>query len=227
MKYRVAMAQILVEGGRPETNLARAVASIEAAGRQACQLVVLPECLDLGWTDPSAREMAEPIPGLHGKCLAEAARRAGLYVVAGFVERGGDRIYNAAILADRSGDLLLHYRKINGNGQSSPSGPARTAQDRPAFVGPRSGSSRSCPKPDCLPPIWLNALGAKTPCPTAKKRCDASSSIWLFIAFHVPSIVIRGTSGTGASGGRTLSARLPSSRAARRWRHHRGSSRLR
>ena len=113
MKCRVAMAQIRVEGGQPEANLARAVASIEAAGKQACQLVVLPECLDLGWTDPCAREMAQPIPGPHVACLAQVAKRTGLYVVAGLVEHAGDRIYNAAVLIDRSGSVLLHHRKIN------------------------------------------------------------------------------------------------------------------
>ena len=39
--YRVGLAQILVEGGRPDDNLDRA----EAEG---CRLVVLPECMDLG-----------------------------------------------------------------------------------------------------------------------------------------------------------------------------------
>jgi predicted amidohydrolase len=50
---RVGLAQILVEGGRAEENLNRAVDSIGRAAARECRLVVLPECLDLGWTDPS------------------------------------------------------------------------------------------------------------------------------------------------------------------------------
>jgi len=65
MSIRVGMAQTLVEGGRPGPNLDRAVAAIESACELGCRLVVLPECLDLGWTDPSARELAVPIPGPH------------------------------------------------------------------------------------------------------------------------------------------------------------------
>jgi predicted amidohydrolase len=112
-RYRVGMAQILVEGGRPGANLERAVAAIAAAKAQGCRLVVLPECLDLGWTDPSARTAAEPIPGPHEAVLAEAARRHGIYVAAGLVERAGDRRFNAAVLIDPEGRLRLHHRKIN------------------------------------------------------------------------------------------------------------------
>ena len=113
MKYLVGMAQILVEGGRAEANLGRAAARIAEAGRAGCRLVVLPECLDLGWTDASARELAQPIPGPAVARLAEAARAAGVYVAAGLVERAGENLYNAAVLLDPAGRLLLLHRKIN------------------------------------------------------------------------------------------------------------------
>jgi predicted amidohydrolase len=107
------MAQILVEGGRPEANLARAVTFIEQAAAQGCRLVVLPECLDLGWTDPSARTLAQPIPGAGSDRLARAARHSGVFVAAGLVERSGEDLFNAAVLIDPAGEILLRYRKIN------------------------------------------------------------------------------------------------------------------
>jgi predicted amidohydrolase len=110
---RVGMAQILVEGGRPEANLDRASAAIGRAAAEGCRLVVLPECLDLGWTDPSARDLARPIPGPHVERLAGTARAQGMFVAAGLVERAGDRIYNAAVLLGPDGTLRLHHRKIN------------------------------------------------------------------------------------------------------------------
>lgn len=110
---RVGMGQMLVEGGKPEANLTRAVRMIEEAGRRGYDVVVLPECLDLGWTHPSARDLAQPLPGPHSDRLAEAARRAGIHVVAGLVERDGDRLYNAAALISPEEDLLLKHRKIN------------------------------------------------------------------------------------------------------------------
>ncbi len=112
-KVKIGMAQMLVEGAQPEKNLNRAVQAIAAAAAQGCRLVVLPECLDLGWTDPSARRLAEPIPGPHSDRLVEAARQHRIYVVAGLVERSGERIYNAAVLIDPSGKILLVHRKIN------------------------------------------------------------------------------------------------------------------
>jgi len=113
MTLKLGMAQILVEGGKPEANLARAVARIGEAAGQGCQLVVLPECLDLGWTHSSAHQLAQPIPGPHSDRLVQAAREHGVFVAAGLVERAGDRFYNSAILVDRQGKILLLHRKIN------------------------------------------------------------------------------------------------------------------
>jgi predicted amidohydrolase len=112
-RIHLGMAQTLVEGGRPEANLDRAVDAVSRAGVLGCRVVVLPECLDLGWTHPSARDLAQPIPGPHFDRLAAAARSAKVYVAAGLVERAGPRLFNAAVLIGPKGDLLLHHRKIN------------------------------------------------------------------------------------------------------------------
>lgn len=64
-------------------------------------------------TDPSARDGAQPIPGAHSNRLAAAARENSIWVVAGLVEREGARLYNASILVDPSGEIVLHHRKIN------------------------------------------------------------------------------------------------------------------
>ncbi len=113
MTCRVGMAQILVEGGQPAANLARAETAIGQAAERQCQIVVLPECLDCGWTHGSARSLAQPIPGARVDRLASAARTAGVFVVAGLVERDGDQLYNAAVLIDLQGEILLKHRKIN------------------------------------------------------------------------------------------------------------------
>lgn len=110
---RIGMAQMLVDGGQAAVNLARAKNFIREGAARDCRLVVLPECLDLGWTDPSARNLAQPIPGVHSQQLAEAAVSSGVYVVAGLVERDGEHLYNAAVLIDPHGEILLVHRKIN------------------------------------------------------------------------------------------------------------------
>jgi predicted amidohydrolase len=111
--FKLGMAQMLVEGGLPDHNLQRARWMIRQAAEQGCAVVVLPECLDLGWTDPAARQLAQPIPGPHSDALAQAARQAGVYIVAGLTERAGERVYNAAVLLSPQGEILLKHRKIN------------------------------------------------------------------------------------------------------------------
>ncbi len=81
--YRVGMAQILVEGGRPDANLGRAALAIGEAADRGCRLVVLPECLDTGWTDPSARDLARPIPAPHSERLAQAPLQHAIHVAPG------------------------------------------------------------------------------------------------------------------------------------------------
>jgi N-carbamoylputrescine amidase len=112
-RIKLAMGQMLVEGGRLQENLARAVAMIALAGHQGCQIVVLPECLDLGWTHPAATDLAAEIPGPTSEVLCQAASEASVYVVAGLTERAGSRVYNAAVLIGASGQILLKHRKIN------------------------------------------------------------------------------------------------------------------
>lgn len=110
---RIGMGQLLVEGGEPERNLERAEDMIADAVAQNCQIVLLPECLDLGWTHPSAKFEACEIPGPYSTQLCNSARNHQVYVCAGLTEREGDRVYNTAILIDNTGEIILKYRKIN------------------------------------------------------------------------------------------------------------------
>lgn len=110
---KVGMGQMLVRGGQPEANLARAVDMTSRAGELGCQVIVLPECLDLGWMHPSAADKAESVPGPRSDILAAAAARSGLCLVAGLTECDKGRIYNSAVLINSDGSLLLKHRKIN------------------------------------------------------------------------------------------------------------------
>lgn len=110
---RVAMGQMFVEAGQPSANLERAAAMIRQAAEQHADLIVLPECLDIGWTDPRARSLAYPIPGEYSDFLCNLAKQHRLHIAAGLVERAGDKLYNAAILIDSDGKICLLHRKIN------------------------------------------------------------------------------------------------------------------
>jgi len=110
---KLALGQLLVEGGEPERNLARAERMIAEAATVGCELILLPETLDLGWTHPSALSEAQPIPGPHAERLAAAAREHRIWVCAGLTESAAGGVFNAAVLIDTEGELRLKYRKIN------------------------------------------------------------------------------------------------------------------
>ena len=107
------MGQMAVVAGDVQHNLERAGEMMAQAGRAQADLVLLPECLDVGWQAPTAQLLAEPIPGPRTEFFAEAATTHGVYVVAGITERAGDAVYNAAIMVSPSGELMLHHRKVN------------------------------------------------------------------------------------------------------------------
>lgn len=112
--FRLALLQMHVTPGEPPANLARARRLIEKAAGSGAQVVVLPEAMDCGWTHPSARQLASPIPGgAVYEELAAAAARHGVYVCSGLTERAGGAVYNAAVLLSPRGELLLHHRKLN------------------------------------------------------------------------------------------------------------------
>lgn len=113
MGIRVGMGQLLVEGGEPIRNLERAAKMIKEARARACDIILLPECLDLAWTHPSSKTESLPVPGFYSDQLCHQAKKNEIYVCAGLTEKYQDRVYNCAVLINACGEIILKYRKIN------------------------------------------------------------------------------------------------------------------
>ena len=112
--FTLALVQMRVDGGEKQRNLARTVERIAEAAKNGAQVALLPECMDLGWTHPSALSEAEPIPdGFPCSELRRAAKQNHLYVCAGVTEKSGDRVFNSAVLIDPDGEVLALHRKLN------------------------------------------------------------------------------------------------------------------
>src|SRR6476659_9974791 len=95
--FKLALAQILVESGAKGRNLQRAAEAITKAASIGAHIVLLPEALTTGWTDPSGRELADEIPdGESCKILSAAAAAGKIFVCAGLIERHSSRIFNSA-----------------------------------------------------------------------------------------------------------------------------------
>jgi len=113
-EFKLAIVQMYVEPGNIAKNLAHAENLIHEASVNKADVVLFPEVMDLGWTHPSAKQYAYPIPG--GKTcrrLCKYAKENNVYVCAGIVEREGNAIYNAAVIIDNKGTVLIKHRKLN------------------------------------------------------------------------------------------------------------------
>ena len=71
--FKLALIQMLVRGGAKEENVSRAAELIAEAAGKGAEVALLPEALDLGWTHPSAKTDAEPVP--EGMLAAACGRR--------------------------------------------------------------------------------------------------------------------------------------------------------
>lgn len=108
----VGIVQTVPEFGDVAANVERTAAAIRDVD---ADLVVLPELANTGYvfaSRPEARRLAEPRDGRTVAAWQEAAADAGAWVVGGFAERDGDRLYNSAAVISPDG-LETVYRKTH------------------------------------------------------------------------------------------------------------------
>lgn len=110
---RIAVCQTLCIDSDREGNLQRIARAMELAAKDKPQLVCFPETAILGWVNPAAHKMADPIPGPTTQRLAELAKKHKVMIAIGLCEKEGDKLYDSAILMDSDGAILLKHRKIN------------------------------------------------------------------------------------------------------------------
>jgi predicted amidohydrolase len=111
---RVGVVQMRIADSDREDNLRRAVEWIRrGVAESGIQIAVLPETFDIGWINPRARELAEPISGSTSRRLSELARELKIYIVGTLTERSGEDVYDTAFLIGRSGEILARHRKLN------------------------------------------------------------------------------------------------------------------
>ncbi len=110
---RLAVCQILVIDGDREGNFRRIEYALEGAQAQHAEIAIFPESSILGWENPDAHRLAAPIPGADSDRIAALARKYGIMIAIGLDEKDGERLYDSAILVDKTGKLLWKHRKIN------------------------------------------------------------------------------------------------------------------
>jgi predicted amidohydrolase len=110
---RLAICQVLVIDSDREGNFRRIEFALDGAAAQHADIAVFPESSILGWENPEAHRLAAPIPGADSDRIASLARKHNIMIAIGLDEKDGDKLYDSAILVDRTGKLLWKHRKIN------------------------------------------------------------------------------------------------------------------
>jgi nitrilase len=125
-KIRAAAIQVSPVLGSRDGTTERVLASIANAAKEGAELVVFPEAFvpyypyfsfvlpppAMGKEHMRLYDQAVTVPGPVVKAVASAARAHGVVVVLGVNERDHGTLYNAQLVFDSSGALLLKRRKI-------------------------------------------------------------------------------------------------------------------
>ena len=113
-KVRLATVHFRPSGKKSAAENCRLFAPfIEEAARKKADLVVLPETLTVCGTSLSYAEAAEPVPGPSTEYFSTLAKKHGLHLVVGLVERERHLIYNVAVLIGPDGRIIGKYRKVS------------------------------------------------------------------------------------------------------------------
>lgn len=110
---RVAIGQVRCRPSDLEGNLNRVEEMTIRAAREGAGLVLFPETVDLGWVNPDAHRLAEPLPGRISERMAELARRHHIWIGIGLCEKTPAGLCDSAVLIDCGGEIRLKHRKIN------------------------------------------------------------------------------------------------------------------
>jgi len=96
----------------PEENISLAKQIIETANSFNPDVVVLPETFKLaGMPGEMTSQIAEPIPGPTFNLLADLAKKGNTNIIAGHMVTEGGKIFNKAIIINRSGEFVGSYNK--------------------------------------------------------------------------------------------------------------------
>jgi predicted amidohydrolase len=110
---RLAAVHFRPRGGKtPLDNCRMYEPLIAEAARQKADLVVLGETLTYVGLGQKFHEVAEPVPGPSTDYFCRLAKKHGLHLVVGLLERDGHLVYNVAVLIGPDGTIIGKYRKV-------------------------------------------------------------------------------------------------------------------
>ena len=115
MTTNIACAQMDCLLGQPQANLTKISEALRAGAEREVKLVAFPECALTGYAYESLDEavpFAESLDGPSAQAIAAVCRETGVYAAVGFIEKDGDKFYNAVMLVGPEG-VVGGYRKAH------------------------------------------------------------------------------------------------------------------
>jgi N-carbamoylputrescine amidase len=122
---KVGICQVYTEPWDLDNNYKRTLAAIEEAAGKGAEIAVTPECVIHGysWDDSRGKSdlfrkqifaAAEDPEGERLSIIKNLAKRLGIYILTGFVEKGlKNKIHNTAALISPDGSYVYKYRKVH------------------------------------------------------------------------------------------------------------------
>lgn len=110
---KIGLAQMKVVDNEVDINLNNAEKQIAEAKKQGADIVILPECFDIGWANQNALAIAKASYGKVIKKLSKSAQENGIYVIAGVTEYTDGKLYNSALTFNKKGKIIDRHHKIN------------------------------------------------------------------------------------------------------------------
>lgn len=110
---KISVAQVNPVKGSPARNLEIVAARTAEAAAQGSELIVFPELMMTGLVDAvGAKALAEKATGNTVNKLIDLSMKYHIYIVAGMVEKDGDKLFNTAVLTGPEG-LAGKHRKLH------------------------------------------------------------------------------------------------------------------
>mgnify|MGYP000306645884 CR=1 FL=1 len=111
---RIALLQMNVVLGEPETNRSKVEQMVEEAVKEKPDVIVLPETWNTGFFPENVVELADVKGEPACSLLSRLARENNVNIVGGSISNNVDgKVYNTNYVFNRKGELVSEYRKIH------------------------------------------------------------------------------------------------------------------
>ncbi|NHZ94184.1 carbon-nitrogen hydrolase family protein [Massilia sp. CCM 8734] len=110
---KVGIVQLDCKINRSDSNMRRAERYIEQAIEAGVDLVCLPEAFLTSGNILEVADVAVVIPGAATEALGALARKGGISIIAGLLEKDGEAYYSTAVLIGPDGAIAASYRRVH------------------------------------------------------------------------------------------------------------------